>query len=910
MKNLGKKLSMIILALTLLACSVFAIACSKQLPPKPPEIIPTDATLSHDSLYLEVGEEFQLTVNNAEGSVSWSSANTNVVTVDQSGKVKAVEKGNTLVTATIGESSLSCDVLVIGSENIPTLTFSGIEEVALLLNDSYTLEPKVFFDGKYYDAEYNFSVYDQTIASITEDGVITALAYGETEVEVKATWKTYSNDLLLTETIPVKVNKDVYIKTDLNRTEIYIEEFTAQGVNYYDKAELTSEVKVEGVEYAGQINYVSSNEQVAIVDNGEVKAVSAGVSEVYIEFTIDGEKYTSNPLKVTVKKPFETTGKKFLLSREDKNVAFDGVAEGVVKTRMISGSNVLEVAEFTSQSDTLTFSGENLERVKSTSATMVLETATKEYYYDLTLADVMIEDRDDFALFIRDIVKYTGKCVGLANDLDFAGYDYTAILGDLNYSDKYVPSKSENASAGLTTPFNAIFSCVLDGGGHVIKNLDINGYLFHTAQKATVQNIGFVNANYTSAEAMFICQLKMDSGETKFENVYFHSIGGGTDYDLALTQIVYAGSSFTLNNSIIDRTHTHTQRLSLFGNVGGSIEVNNSYSIGNSVKITYLPSNYTEYKEMFINKTMLCEMVESQGLNAEDGWNLSAWTYADGKLKFGTAQATNNPKTVINDAQTLQAYFENTDGAYDGKWVVLGQDIDMTGYALTGNGVLSGVFDGQGHVISNISYSTAITTPKNATIKNVGFLVTKITTGYSNGLFGGASNARFNNVYVKAVEATGEENNGVVHKDYALFSTLTGSVTLENVIVDKKHSALTTGSGLTGCLVYNVQEGVGSNALNYNNLYSIGDSTKLTLTTAGIINGTGTVIYPNDGANALVDITVKGLTKPNGWNTDVWKITAKGDLMFGSVTAIKVSSALGSDEYDFDIEDSDWILGN
>ncbi len=910
MKNLGKKLSMILLAITLLVCSVFAIACNKKLPPKAPGIVPTDATLNHDNLYLEVGEEFQLTVNDADGSVFWSSGNTNVVTVDQSGKVKAVEKGNTSVTATIGESTLSCDVLVIGSENIPTLTFSGIEEVSLLLNDSFTLEPKVFFDGKYYDAEYNFSVYDQHIASITEEGVITALAYGETEVEVKATWKGYSNDLLLTETIPVKVNKDIYIKTTLERTELYTEEFTAYGVNYYDKAGFTSDIKVEGVEYTGQINYVSSNVQVAIVENGEVKAVSAGISEVYIEFMIDGDKYTSNPLKVTVKKPFETTGKKFLLSREEENVVFDGVVEDVIKTRMISGSNVLEIAEFTNQDDTLAFSGEYVERVKSSSATMVLETPTKEYYYDLTLADVMIEDCDDFALFVRDVAKYTGKCVGLANDLDFAGYDYTAIKGDLDYTDRYVPTKLASASAGLTTPFNAIFSCVLDGGGHVIKNLDINGYLFHTAQKATVQNIGFVNANYTTAEAMLICQLKTDSGETKFENVYFHSVGGGTEYDLALTQIVYAGSSFTLNNSVIDRTHTHTQRLSLFGNVGGSIEINNSYSIGNSVKVTYLPSNYTEYKDVFINKTMLCEMVESQGLNAEEGWNLSAWTYENGKLKFGTAQATNNPKTVINDAQTLQAYFENIDGAYDGEWVVLGQDIDMNGYELTGNGVLSGVFDGQGHVIKNISYRVAITTPMNATIKNVGFIVTKITTGYSNGMFGGAANARFNNVYVKAVEATGEENNGVVNKDYALFSTLTGSVTLENVIVDKKHSSLTTGSGLTGCLVYNVQEGAVSNTLNYSNLYSIGDSTKLTLATTGIINGTGTVLYPEDGANALVDITVKGLTKANGWNTDVWSITAKGDLVFGSMTVIKVSSALGSDENDFDTEDKDWILGN
>ncbi|MBQ9756594.1 MAG: hypothetical protein IJV99_03240 [Clostridia bacterium] len=68
MKNLGKKLSMIILAITLLLCSVFAVACAE----KPaPTIPPTTATLSHDSLYLEMGEEFQLSVLNPDGEVSW-----------------------------------------------------------------------------------------------------------------------------------------------------------------------------------------------------------------------------------------------------------------------------------------------------------------------------------------------------------------------------------------------------------------------------------------------------------------------------------------------------------------------------------------------------------------------------------------------------------------------------------------------------------------------------------------------------------------------------------------------------------------------------------------------------------------------------------------------------------------------
>ena len=896
MKNLGKKLSMIILAITLLLCSVFAVACAE----KPaPTIPPTTATLSHDSLYLEMGEEFQLSVLNPDGEVSWKSGNASVVTVDQTGKLKAVDKGNTLVTATIGKNTLTCDVLVIGSENIPTLTFSGIETVSLLLNDSYKLAPRVFFDGKYYDAEYSFKIYDESVASVTKEGLITALSYGKTEVEVTATWKEYSNDLLLTEIIPVQVNKDVFIKTNIDRTLLYTEEFTSKGVTYYDTALLTSSVKVEGVEFVGEINYVSTDEQILTVENGQVKALSAGQAQVYIEFTVEGETYTSNPLTVEVKKPFEYTGKNFLLDRASQLFALDGVEPNVQKVRVLTDANTLEITEFTSVENAVSFSGEYGERIKSTSAVLALETSDREYYYNITLADVMIEDCDGFALFVRDVVKYTGLCVGLAKDLDFAGYDYTRVLGDRDYSNKYVTSKSASASAGLASPFNTIFSGILDGGGHVIKNLNINGYLFNTVQKATIRNIGFVNANYTSTEAQFIFQTKIDSGETKFENVYFHSVGGGSSYDVALVQVVYGGSSIVLNNSVIDRTHAHAFRLSYFGNLGGGFVNNNSYSIGNTAKVTYMPTNYMQYKEIFLLPTVLCEKLDKEGLSAEQGYNLSAWNYSNGVLKFGTATVINNPKLVINDAETMKAYLENENGVYDGAWVVLGKDIDMTGYTVSGNGVISGVLDGQGFVVENITYGAQLATTNNIVIKNIGFIVTSITNSYNNGMFSNGVATELNNVYLKIAN-----NGGSTWKDYALFGDLMGNVTMNNVIVDKQHSTSTAPANLTGCLIHYLNSS--SYKVIYNNLYSIGNTTTVVHTTTNGA-GTGTAIFETP-VNALADINLKGLTSANGWNTDIWKITDKGDLTFGKVTVIKVSSVLGNDESDFNGEDQNWNL--
>ena len=49
---------------------------------------------------------------NTTDTVKWSSSNTNVATVDQTGKITAVAKGSCTVTATCGSKSASCSVLV------------------------------------------------------------------------------------------------------------------------------------------------------------------------------------------------------------------------------------------------------------------------------------------------------------------------------------------------------------------------------------------------------------------------------------------------------------------------------------------------------------------------------------------------------------------------------------------------------------------------------------------------------------------------------------------------------------------------------------------------------------------------------------------------------------------------------
>lgn len=71
----------------------------------------TTVGLSANDITLDsAGDSQQLTVNGAEGEVTWASEDTAVATVDDQGTVTAVAPGRTTVTATVGDQTFNCAV--------------------------------------------------------------------------------------------------------------------------------------------------------------------------------------------------------------------------------------------------------------------------------------------------------------------------------------------------------------------------------------------------------------------------------------------------------------------------------------------------------------------------------------------------------------------------------------------------------------------------------------------------------------------------------------------------------------------------------------------------------------------------------------------------------------------------------
>lgn len=157
------------------------------------------------ALSLDGGEEqkidSKLTPADAKDvKLSWKSADTDVATVDKNGVVKGVNTGETTITLTDSVTGLSKDI---------TVTVNGLElpESMKFDKDSVTVEVGDVYNSvlKFTpeDITYTGAIYytsDSSVASVTNEGVITAKSAGNCTIEAY-----YENDYRLVASMEVTV---------------------------------------------------------------------------------------------------------------------------------------------------------------------------------------------------------------------------------------------------------------------------------------------------------------------------------------------------------------------------------------------------------------------------------------------------------------------------------------------------------------------------------------------------------------------------------------------------------------------------------------------------------------------------------------------------------------------------------
>lgn len=118
-----------------------------------------------------------------EGNVTWTSSDQSVLTVDEQGEVVAVAVGKATLTASVGEFSDSIEIEVLQS-NAPV---SGVvlnkEKLDLELGSEEKLIATVL--PEHAESKLvSWSTLDDTVATVSTDGTVTAVGYGTTKITV------------------------------------------------------------------------------------------------------------------------------------------------------------------------------------------------------------------------------------------------------------------------------------------------------------------------------------------------------------------------------------------------------------------------------------------------------------------------------------------------------------------------------------------------------------------------------------------------------------------------------------------------------------------------------------------------------------------------------------------------------
>ena len=161
--------------------------CNVTINPK--EVPVSSVTLSSGSLTLTVGESASLVAtvlpeNASDKTVIWSSSNTSVATVDNTGKVTGSGSGSSIITASCGGKTAMCNITV----KPATVSVTGVSldhsTLSMTEGDTQALTATVF-PSNATNKSVTWSSDNNTVATVSSSGVVSANAAGSAKITVR-----------------------------------------------------------------------------------------------------------------------------------------------------------------------------------------------------------------------------------------------------------------------------------------------------------------------------------------------------------------------------------------------------------------------------------------------------------------------------------------------------------------------------------------------------------------------------------------------------------------------------------------------------------------------------------------------------------------------------------------------------
>lgn len=248
-------------------------------------------SLNKTKLELKVNDKSALSAtveptNATDSSITWKSYDTDVVTVDQKGKINAVGEGTTYISATAadqGTVSALCEVIVtkdVEKEKKKQTISASETSIVKMVGDAAFNIGATISEG---DGILTYSSNDTAVADVDDSGNVTIGESGNAIITVTAS---ETDDYL-------KTVKEIVItvkQASINEDQVYIQNITFDNneleMNKGDRISLAVNISPSNAS-TKTLTWFSLNENVATVSNGTITAVSGGETTVYA-VAIDG----------------------------------------------------------------------------------------------------------------------------------------------------------------------------------------------------------------------------------------------------------------------------------------------------------------------------------------------------------------------------------------------------------------------------------------------------------------------------------------------------------------------------------------------------------------------------------------------------------------------------------------------
>ena len=255
------------------------------MPSEEEDVLPASVTLSESMLTLSEGQSTQLTAtvlpeNATDKTVTWSSNETAVATVDTDGTVTAIGVGTAVVTATTTNGrSAFCMVTVEErpEENIPATSVTLSQSMLTLTEGQSTQLTATVLPENATDKTVTWTSSATAVATVDTDGTVTAIGVG-TAIVTATTTNGFSAFCMVT------VNERPNENIPVTGVTLDVENLT---LSEGETAQLTATVLPDNATNQA-LTWQSNNNAVATVDaDGIVTAVAIGNAVISVH-TVDG----------------------------------------------------------------------------------------------------------------------------------------------------------------------------------------------------------------------------------------------------------------------------------------------------------------------------------------------------------------------------------------------------------------------------------------------------------------------------------------------------------------------------------------------------------------------------------------------------------------------------------------------